>query len=83
MIRTFKISDKLLQGFTVIIPNLKSTDTPNYCLQFVVNEMRIVLKNLNLELLVKHIDDTNFHIHESWQDILDYPDRIFWICSHE
>ena len=82
MIRTFKISDKLLQGFTVNIDNLTSNHSIEYCQNYVLNEMYIVLKNLNLESLLAYIKNTHFHCHENWNDILNNPNKIFWICSH-
>ena len=69
MIRTFKISDKLLQGFTVNIDNLTSNHNIEYCQNYVLNEMYIVLKNLNLESLLTYIKNTHFHCHEDWNDI--------------
>lgn len=82
MIRTFKVSDKLLQGFTVNINDLTSNHNIEYCKNYVINEMYIVLKNLNLEILLTYIKNTDFHCHENWNDILNNPDKTFWICSH-
>ena len=82
MIRTFKISDKLLQGFTVNIHDLTSNHNIEYCKNYVLNEMYIVLKNLNLEELLVYIKNTHFHCYENWNDLLNSPDKTFWICSH-
>ena len=82
MIRTFRISDRHLQGFSVSIDNLTSKHDTDYCTTYVINEMKIVLKNLGLLNMVEYINTQQWHSHEKWQTILDCPDNEFWICNH-
>ena len=44
MIRTFQISDSLLQGFEVNIPDLTNHSGKHHCVNYVINELKIVLK---------------------------------------
>ena len=80
MIRKFKISDRFLQGFTVSIDNLTSEHDINYCINYVINEMKIVLKNLGLINMIDYINSQTWHTHDCWQSILNEPNREFWIC---
>ena len=82
MIRTFKVSDQWLQGFEVIIPDLTNHDGLTHCTNYVINELKTVLKNLRMTNLVEYVDKQVWHMHEEWQEILDNPDRIFWVCNH-
>jgi hypothetical protein len=82
MIRTFKISDSILQGFEVIIPDLTNDSDKQICVIYVINELKTVLKNLRMTNMVEYVGKQDWHIHEEWHEILDNPDRIFWVCNH-
>ena len=82
--RTFIASSETFSGFRVNIP-LTDVGTIDDIITLFKNELHIVLKNNNFDLLLEKLEITNFHIHEfTIEDILtSKQEDIFYICDHK
>ena len=82
--RTFIASSNLFSDFTMNISLYKVSSIPEI-IDIFSTELRNVLKENNLTLLEKRIDNIEFHIHGySIEDILTSDiNSIFYICDHK
>ncbi len=81
--RTFIASSETFSGFRVNIP-LTDVETIDDIITIFKNELHMVLKKNNFEILLEKLNICNFHIHEfTIEDILtSKQEDIFYICDH-
>ena len=81
--RLFIASSELFSGFRVSI-DIRYIDTLDNIVKIFLDEMKLVLKQNNFEVLLEKIVDKEFHIHShTLEDILtSNPDEIFFVCNH-
>ena len=81
--RTFIASSELYSGFRVNI-DIRYINTLDDIVKIFLDEMKLVLKQNNFEVLLEKIVDKEFHIHSyTLEDILtSNPDHIFYVCNH-
>ena len=81
--RTFIASSETFSGFRVNIP-LTDVGTIDDIITIFKNELHMVLKKNNFEILLEKLNICNFHIHEfTIEDILtSKQEDIFYICDH-
>ena len=81
--RTFIASSELYSGFRVNI-DIRYVNTLDDIVKIFLDEMKLVLKQNNFEVLLEKIVDKEFHIHSyTLEDILtSNPDHIFYVCNH-
>jgi len=81
--RTFIASSELYSGFRVNI-DIRYVNTLDNIVKIFLDEMKLVLKQNNFEVLLDKIVDKEFHIHSyTLEDILiSNPDHIFYVCNH-
>ena len=81
--RTFIASSETFSGFRVNIP-LTDVGTIDDIITIFKNELHMVLKKNNFEILLEKLNICNFHIHEfTIEDILtSKQEDIFYICEH-
>jgi hypothetical protein len=82
--RTFIASSETFSGFRVNIP-LTNVETIDDIITIFKNELHMVLKKNNFDLLLEKLEISNFHIHEfTIEDILTSKhEDIFYICDHK
>ena len=81
--RIFCISDDTFSGFksTIDISHIRNLDE-------IVNEIKyklyFMLKEMDLDILCKLLDQKKFHIHDVTLDHIFFsdPQKVFYICSH-
>ena len=81
--RTFIASSELFSGFKVNI-DIRYVNTSDDIVKIFLDEMKLVLKQNNFEVLFEKVVDKEFHIHShTLEDILtSNPDNIFYVCNH-
>ena len=81
--RTFIASSELYSGFRVNI-DIRYINTLDDIVKIFLDELKLVLKQNNFEVLLEKVVDKEFHIHSyTLEDILtSNPDHIFYICNH-
>ena len=81
--RTFIASSELYSGFRVNI-DIRYVNTLDDIVKIFLDEMKLVLKQNNFEVLFEKIVDKEFHIHSyTLEDVLtSNPDHIFYVCNH-
>ena len=81
--RTFIASSELYSGFRVNI-DIRYVNTLDDIVKIFLDEMKLVLKQNNFEVLLEKVVDKEYHIHSyTLEDILtSNPDHIFYICNH-
>ena len=81
--RTFIASSELYSGFRVNI-DIRYINTLDDIVKIFLDEMKLVLKQNNFEVLLEKVVDKEFHIHSyTLEDILtSNPDHIFYVCNH-
>ena len=81
--RTFIASSELYSGFRVNI-DIRYINTLDDIVKIFLDEMKLVLKQNNFEVLLEKVVDKEYHIHSyTLEDILtSNPDHIFYICNH-
>ena len=81
--RTFIASSELYSGFRVNI-DIRYVNTLDDIVKIFLDEMKLVLKQNNFEVLLEKVVDKEFHIHShTLEDILtSNPDHIFYVCNH-
>tara|TARA_B100001059_G_scaffold126597_1_gene126592 strand:- start:2895 stop:3173 length:279 start_codon:yes stop_codon:yes gene_type:complete len=81
--RTFIASSELYSGFRVNI-DIRYVNTLDDIVKIFLDEMKLVLKQNNFEVLLEKVVDKEFHIHSyTLEDILtSNPDNIFYVCNH-
>ena len=81
--RTFIASSELYSGFRVNI-DIRYVNTLDDIVKIFLDEMKLVLKQNNFEVLLEKVLDKEFHIHShTLEDILpSNPDHIFYVCDH-
>ena len=81
--RMFIASSELFSGFRVNI-DIRYINTLDDIVKIFLDELKLVLKQNNFEILLEKIIDSEFHIHShTLEDILtSNPDNIFYVCNH-
>jgi len=80
--RLCKFSSDYFQGFTVDI-DISIIESTSEIVATAISVLHAVLLQNNFERLLKHLDHTQFHIHDiTLDDIKNNPDKIIWICDH-
>ena len=81
--RTFIASSELYSGFRVNI-DIRYVNTLDDIVKIFLDEMKLVLKQNNFEVLLEKVVDKEFHIHSyTLEDVLtSNPDHIFYVCNH-
>jgi len=81
--RTFVASSELFSGFRVSI-DIRYIDTLDNIVKIFLDELKLVLKQNNFEVLLEKIVDKEFHIHSHTleQILTSNPDEIFFVCNH-
>ena len=81
--RTFCISDELFTGFERFI-DLDEVESKEEIINKVLEDLRSILNQNNLQVLVGKLGQTRFHIHNfSFSDLLlSKPNTRFYICNH-
>lgn len=80
MIRTFVFSDDIFQGFTVSL-NINNTYTIDKIIDLCVLHLKIILEQLNLEILVTMLSNKRFQLcNTTLSDIFNNPDLKTYIC---
>ena len=81
--RTFIASSELYSGFRVNI-DIRYINTLDDIVKIFLDELKLVLKQNNFEVLLEKVVDKEFHIHSyTLEDILtSNPDHIFYVCNH-
>ena len=81
--RTFVASSELFSGFKVSI-DIRYIDTLDNIVKIFLDELKLVLKQNNFEVLLEKIVDKEFHIHSHTleQILTSNPDEIFFVCNH-
>ena len=81
--RTFVASSELFSGFRVEI-DIRYIDTLDNIVKIFLDELKLVLKQNNFEVLLEKIVDKEFHIHSHTleQILTSNPDEIFFVCNH-
>lgn len=82
MLRTFKISHKLFQGYTVNL-NIEKTYSVLYIAELVKLNLLQILTQLNLQILMEKANVIIFHLDCTIDYICQNPENIFWVCSHK
>ena len=82
-IKTFKVSDKLFQGYTVNM-DLNYYETVDDISTEVKNRLIQKLEENNFEILAEEAKKRNFHIHDFDIAVILIADKEveFWVCSH-
>ncbi len=82
-LRKFSISDEKFSGFTMNI-DLDEINNIYDIIKIVIDELKMILKKHNLEILLISFKKKNFHIHDfNFEDILlSKSDKTFFLCSH-
>lgn len=81
--RRFVASSNIFSGFTTEINIVFISTINELCKQFKEN-LKEILKKHHLEVLLKKLEDCNFHVHShTIEDILtSKKNDIFYICDH-
>ena len=81
--RIFVASSELFSGFRVSI-DIRYIDTLDNIVKIFLDELKLVLKQNNFEVLLEKIVDEEFHIHShTLEEILtSNSDMIFFVCNH-
>ena len=79
MIRTFIFSDSLFQGYTIKL-NIDHTYTHDKIIVQCLLRLKLILEQLNFEILLEKLEKKKFHIHNEISEIFSYPDRLTYIC---
>jgi hypothetical protein len=81
--RIFKISHQTFSYFTSQV-DLDEVDSMEKIIEKVVADLRQVLQKHELEILLKILDDSNFHAHGyNFVDVLQSKSaKVFYVCSH-
>ena len=81
--RTFIASSELYSGFRVNI-DIRYINTLDDIVKIFLDELKLVLKQNNFEVLLEKVVDKEFHIHSyTLEDVLtSNPDHIFYVCNH-
>ena len=81
--RIFVASSELFSGFRVSI-DIRYIDTLDNIVKIFLDELKLVLKQNNFEVLLEKIVDKEFHIHSHTleQILTSNPDEIFFVCNH-
>lgn len=80
--RLFIISDDVFGGYRIDV-DIDEYNDLSEIVNFVVVNLCISLKNLNLEVLVRKCGEVNFHIHDvTFVEILMEENRDFYVCGH-
>ena len=81
--KTFIASSELYSGFRVNI-DIRYVNTLDDIVKIFLDEMKLVLKQNNFEVLLEKVVDKEFHIHShTLEDILtSNPDNVFYVCNH-
>lgn len=82
MLRTFKISHELFQGYTVNL-NIEKTYSVLYIAELVKINLLQILTQLNLHILTEKANVIIFHLDCTIDYICQNPENIFWVCSHK
>jgi hypothetical protein len=81
-LKEFIISDKDFSGFSVKI-DLDEINNLNEIVNSVINELKKILNNSNLEILLNRLNRSNYHIHDfTFEDILVSNTNKFYVCNH-
>ena len=64
--------------------DIRYINTLDDIVKIFLDELKLVLKQNNFEILLEKIIDSEFHIHShTLEDILtSNPDNIFYVCNH-
>ena len=81
--RMVEISDDFFQGFQKKI-DLDQIDSAQEIVDAIVDDLRHILKETNLHVLLKRLEEGNFHIHdkEFGTILMSEPGEIIWVCNH-
>ena len=80
MIRTFVFSDDVFQGFTVNL-NINNTYTVDKIIDLCVLHLKIILEQLNLEILLTRLSNKQFQLcNITLSDIFNNPNLKTYIC---
>ena len=80
MIRTFVFSDDVFQGFTLSL-NINNTYTVDKIIDLCVLHLKIILEQLNLEILVTRLSNKRFQLcNITLSDIFNNPNLKTYIC---
>ena len=81
--RIAEISDEFFQGFQKKI-DLDQIDSKEEIVDAIVGDLKKLLKDSNLHVLLTRLDATNFHIHggEFGAILMSEPGEIIWVCNH-
>lgn len=79
--RKFKLSCKYFAGFSCYV-DLDNHDSMETIITEVVNKLRKILKENNLQTLCHHLDKINYHYHDyTFADTL-MKSQTFYLCNH-
>lgn len=83
MLKTFVISDELLQGYTLVVDVLLF-DSVKALMIYVKEKVKALFIINNLHILANKVDNMNFHIHDCkfLTEIENNPNSIIYICTH-
>lgn len=83
MLKTFIISDKLFQGYTVVVDPCLFSSIKELC-EYVKGHLKAIAIQNNLNIIVKKIEQLELHIHDLLfiDQVKDSKDDIIYLCSH-
>lgn len=83
MLKTFVISDELLQGYT-LVADVQLFDSIKELMIYVKEKIKALFITNNLLILAKKVDNMNLHIHDCKfiTEIENNPNSIIYICTH-